>query len=85
MNIIKRLCLTIVVALTMDAAIITPAFVQQRDLAALTAKISALFRAGKFAEAVPLAQQALAIGSRSLRPDDPNLAALLNNLAALYD
>jgi CHAT domain-containing protein/tetratricopeptide (TPR) repeat protein len=85
MNIIRRLGLIVAVALTTDAAIMAPAFAQQRDLAALTARISALFRAGKFAEAVPLAQQALAIARRSLRPDDPNLAALLNNLAALYE
>jgi tetratricopeptide (TPR) repeat protein len=43
-----------------------------------------LYRAGKFAEAVPLAQQALAIYEKALGPDHPDVAQALNNLATLY-
>jgi tetratricopeptide (TPR) repeat protein len=85
MNIINRLCLIIAVALTVDAFIIAPAFPQQSELAALNARVIALYRAGKFAEAVPLAQQALAINERALGPNHPDVAASLSTLAWLYD
>jgi tetratricopeptide (TPR) repeat protein len=37
----------------------------------------------RYAEAEPLCRRALAIGEATLRPDDPELAAYLNNLANL--
>jgi tetratricopeptide (TPR) repeat protein len=57
---------------------------QQSEVAALNAKISALGNAGRFSEAVPLAQRVLAIIEPQLRPDDPNLAPALTRLADLY-
>ena len=39
---------------------------------------------GRYAEAEPLYQRAIAIGEKTLGPDDPNLATRLNNLANLY-
>jgi hypothetical protein len=69
MNVIKRLCLIIAIALAMDASIIAPAFAQQGDVAALNARLMALYRAGRFVKAVPLAQQVLAIREKALGPD----------------
>jgi hypothetical protein len=46
MNIIKRLCLIIAMALTMDAFIIAPAFPQQDEVAALNARVMTLYQAG---------------------------------------
>jgi tetratricopeptide (TPR) repeat protein len=43
----------------------------------------ALYQAGKFAEAVPLAQRVLAIAERALGSDHRDVATLLNNLAEL--
>jgi tetratricopeptide (TPR) repeat protein len=85
MNIIKRLGQIVAVTLTMDAAIMAPAFSQRGDAAALTARVIALYRAGKFAEAVPLAQRALATTEKALGPNHPDLAASLADLATLYD
>jgi CHAT domain-containing protein len=48
MNVIKRLCLIVAIALAMDASIIAPAFPQQGDVAALNARVMALYRARKF-------------------------------------
>jgi CHAT domain-containing protein len=42
MNVIKRLCLIIAIALAMDTSIIAPAFPQQGDVAALNAGARAL-------------------------------------------
>ncbi|MBT9136741.1 MAG: Photosystem I assembly protein Ycf3 [Firmicutes bacterium] len=39
---------------------------------------------GKYDEALPLYQRALAISERILGPDHPNVAGSLNNLAMLY-
>ena len=50
----------------------------------LNKRVIELYRAGKFAEAIPLAQQALAIDEKALGPDHPDVATGLNNLAELY-
>ena len=47
--------------------------------------LAELYRAtGRYAEAEPLFQRALAIGEKTLGPEHPNLAIRLNNLAMLY-
>jgi tetratricopeptide (TPR) repeat protein len=84
MNIIKRLGLIVAVALTMVASIIAPAFSQQDELAALDKRIRELYQAGKFSEAIPLAQRVLVIREKVLGPDHPNVAIWLNDLANLY-
>ena len=84
MNPIKRLGLIIAVALTMDAFVIASAFPQQNEAAALNEKVSELYRAGKFVEAVPLAQRALAIREKALGPDHLDVAQSLSSLAAIY-
>lgn len=43
-----------------------------------------LEEAGKYQEAIPLAQRALALFEKALSPTDSNVAAGLNNLAKLY-
>ena len=40
---------------------------------------------GRYGDAEPLYNRALAINEKALGPDDPKLAASLNNLALLYD
>ena len=56
----------------------------QNDLGALDQRIVQLYQQGKYQEAIPLAERCLAIRKRTLRPDDPDTAASLNNLADLY-
>lgn len=51
---------------------------------ALAVQYTALYNQGRLSEAIPMAERLLAIREKSLGPDDPDLATLLNNLAALY-
>jgi tetratricopeptide (TPR) repeat protein len=50
----------------------------------LIKRVIELYQAGRYAEAIPLAQQALAIREKALGPDHPDVAQSLNNLALLY-
>lgn len=43
-----------------------------------------LYQAGRYADALPLAQSALEMSEKTLRPEDPDLAVALHNLAELY-
>jgi CHAT domain-containing protein/Flp pilus assembly protein TadD len=51
----------------------------------LTSKAIALAQAGKYAEAIPLAQQVLAIREKVLGPDHPDVATVLNGFGILYE
>jgi tetratricopeptide (TPR) repeat protein len=50
----------------------------------LTKQVGQLYRQGKYAEAVSLAEESLAIREKALGPDHPNVATSLNGLASLY-
>ena len=56
---------------------------QQAD--ALDAQVKRLYQAGRYAKAIPLAEQALRIREATLGPEHPDTATSLNNLALLYD
>jgi CHAT domain-containing protein/tetratricopeptide (TPR) repeat protein len=75
-----RLALMLCLALAASAGLSTPSFAQ--GLAAQSARISALGDAGKYSEAIPLAEAMLA----NLEKGAPskNLAGAMNNLAQLY-
>src|SRR5262245_2454745 len=51
---------------------------------ALNTEAIRLYQAGHYAEAVPLAQRALALREKALGPDHPEVGTALNNLALLY-
>jgi tetratricopeptide (TPR) repeat protein len=58
---------------------------QQTDEAnELNKKVIELYNAGRYADAIPIAQQVLAIREKALGRDQPNVATSLNNLAELY-
>ncbi len=50
----------------------------------LNARVVQLYQQGKYAEAIPLALEALRIQELVLGPDHPDVATSLNNLAGLY-
>jgi len=76
----NRLTLIAGLALAMTASLATPAFAQ-KGLAAESARINALMTAGKYSEALPLAQAMVA----SLEKDNGReLAAALNNLGQVH-
>ena len=54
------------------------------DAAALSAQVTTLYRAGKYAEATEIAKRLLAIREKVLGPEHPDVGASLNTLAELY-
>jgi len=50
----------------------------------LNAQVRQLYQQGKYAEAVPLAQESLPLAEATFGPEHPNVATSLNNLAVLY-
>ena len=50
----------------------------------LNQKVEQLYRQGKYSEAIPLAESALAIREKVLGKEHPDVATSLNNLAELY-
>ena len=74
----------ILAAMLVTSFISAPAVAQEDQAAALDKRYMELYRAGKFSEAVALAQQALAIREKALGPDHPDVATSLNDLANLY-
>ena len=53
-------------------------------IALLFKQVETLYQAGSYQQAVPIAQQLLKACEESFGPENPNTAASLNNLAALY-
>jgi CHAT domain-containing protein/Tfp pilus assembly protein PilF len=67
------------------ASTVMPDAARSDEAAALQAKAEELSRQGKYADAIPLAQRALAIREKTLGPDHPNVATAMMSLASLYD
>jgi tetratricopeptide (TPR) repeat protein len=63
-------------------AVSTPDLLAQSDR--LTQRAATLYKQGRYADAEPYFQEALAIQEKALGPDDPDVAASLNNLAGVY-
>lgn len=57
---------------------------QQESWEDLTSKAKRLYQQGRYAEAIPIAQQALRVAEAKFNPDDIKVAPLLDNLGALY-
>jgi hypothetical protein len=79
----NRLVLTLWLALVMSGCLSAPS--SAGEVAALGAKIAELSRAGKYSEAVPLAQGQLESLERKYGPFNSDVAGALNNLATLYE
>jgi CHAT domain-containing protein/tetratricopeptide (TPR) repeat protein len=85
MKSIRHICLIIapVFALTLCSASLAHA--QSNKANELNKRVIELENAGKYAEAIPLAQQALTLYEKSFGLDHPNVAIALFNLAVLYN
>lgn len=79
--------LRLIVSLAFIIAVASPhyAFAQRDPAAAIEAKMNALFNSGRFAEAIPLAEQVLAIRERQSGPGSESVANALYNLAYIYE
>ncbi|MFY9894662.1 MAG: tetratricopeptide repeat protein [Xanthobacteraceae bacterium] len=84
MNLIRRFCLVIATIIALAAGSLTGVSAQSSTADELNKKIIELFNSGKIAEAIPPAQQVLAIREKALGPDHPDVAQALHNLAVLY-
>lgn len=78
----RRLALVAALALAITASLATHGLAQTGGLAAQSARINALRTAGKYSEALPLAQALVAALEKTNNNRD--LAAALNNLAQIY-
>ena len=79
-----RLALKLVLASIASASLGISCFAQNSEAVALSARIAELSRAGKYSEAIPLAQRQVANLEKSFGPVNRDLAGALNNLALLY-
>ena len=84
MNSGDRWALMVALALGMSAGLSAPSCAQKGEVAATSAKIAELSRAGKYAEAIPLAQGQLESLEKKYGPFNSDVAGALNNLALLY-
>jgi CHAT domain-containing protein/Tfp pilus assembly protein PilF len=80
----NRSALVVGLALVINACLGGPTSAQRSDVVALNAGIAELSRAGKYAEAIPLAQRQLENQEKKYGPVHRDVAAALNNLALLY-
>jgi tetratricopeptide (TPR) repeat protein len=80
----NRLILAMWLALIASVCIMAPSSAQKSDVTARSAQIAELGRAGKYSEAIPLAQRLLADMEKTYGPVHRDVAASLNNLALLY-
>jgi CHAT domain-containing protein/Tfp pilus assembly protein PilF len=84
----NRLALTLWLALSAGVGVTAPSSAQKIqkniDVSARSAQIAELSRAGKYSDAIPLAQRFLADLEKAYGPDHRDVAAALNNLAMLY-
>jgi Tetratricopeptide repeat len=61
-----------------------PSWAGDDEASILTQQMKELYRAGKYMEALPLAQKALALREAELGPDDAKLAMPLNDLGTIH-
>lgn len=80
----NRLMFSLCLALLSGTCLSAPSSAQKGDTAALSAKINELGRAGKYAEAVALAQAQVDSLEKKHGPNHRDVGAALNNLAQLY-
>ena len=78
-------CKSLLVALAILGADVSVAHAQSGDTVdALNAKVGELYKVGKYAEALPIAQRAVALAEGQFGPDDSAVAQALEKLANLY-
>src|SRR3954453_3938446 len=84
MNNRHRVILLAGLALFASTCLSAPSSAQRGETALLSAKIDELIRAGKYSEALPLAQGQLQTLEKKYGPVHRDVAGALNNLAELY-
>ena len=83
MRSMKALIRVSVAALALGLSLSAPSYARQDEAGRLDQKVMGLYQAGKYAAALPLAQQSLAIREKALGPNHLDVATSLNHLAML--
>src|SRR5580700_11430318 len=84
MNSVRHIFLIVTAALVLTLGFAPPSLAQSRKADELSRRVIELYQAGRYAEAIPLAQQLLAIREKVLGPDHPVVVVALNVLGWLY-
>ncbi len=78
-------CTVITFILGLFLSLLSSAFGQQNAWDELNARVDSLYGQGKYAEAVPAAQQLVDFAEEKFGAKAPNVASSLNKLAVLYE
>lgn len=73
-----------VTALALSLSLSAPSHAEEDEAGTLTRQMKQLYRAGKYTEALPLAQKSLALREKEFGPDDANVAMPLNDLGTIH-
>ena len=73
-----------VTALALSLSVVVPSWAEQDEASRLNQQSKELYREGKYAEALPLAQRLLAIREKEFGPDDATVAMPLNDLGTIH-
>ena len=84
MKALKASICVAVTALTLSLFLGTPSRAQEDEATTLTQQMKELYRAGKYKEALPLAQKSLALREKEFGPEDANVAMPLNDLGTIH-
>ena len=84
MNCLRSSCLVIATNFALVGWFASPVAAQARTELELVNRIIALSEAGRYAEAIPLAETELAITEKRFGPAHPKVALMLNEVAELY-
>ena len=79
-----RVSIGVAIIAILSVLMLEPATAQRQDVADLNVKVVQLINAGKNAEALELAQRALALAEKTLSSNDALISQSLNNLAAAH-
>src|ERR1041385_2963548 len=84
MKAIKTSICVAIAALALSLPLSAPSYAKQDEASRLDQKVVQLLQAGKFAAAIPLAKQALALREKSFGPDHAQVADAINTLGILH-
>jgi tetratricopeptide (TPR) repeat protein/CHAT domain-containing protein len=76
--------LIVLIACSMTVGFTTAKAQRSDNFDTLNREVAQLYRAGKYAEAMDIANRALAVAEHQFGPDDARVGTALNNLAQLY-
>src|SRR3954467_8937799 len=84
MKALKALIRVAATALALSLALGAPSYAGEDEASTLIRQMKELYRAGKYVEALPLAQKSLALREKEFGPDDANVAMPLNDLGTIH-